>query len=146
MSVSGSGSGGGFISRASEMGTVGQIFVAAFGGIILSGATGLIRIQQGVVDFFGTITGTFATGAADWIQAFTSDPANFLGGSFEFAIQALTSGPWANLGPFAPWVAVIVSLGVVFAITEYLDRRDSDVPGTGLDLPWIGNDADGEED
>lgn len=80
------------------------------------------------------------------VFVFTLDPAGFVSASFERANRALAIDPWAALGPFVACIAVLVELGVVWLVTTYLDRQDSGVPGTGLDLFGVGNDADGQED
>lgn len=120
------------------MTVVGGMFVFA-GAVVASIGSAFTRLITRIVDAFGI-------GGEAWIFAFTRDPAQFLSESFNTAGWALRNTQFKYLGPFTPWVAVIVAIGVVWMVTEYLDRRDSDVPGLGWDAPVIGNDDDGQPD
>jgi hypothetical protein len=122
----------------------GQAFLATLSGLVGFAGASIIALGESAVAFWVGIVDAFAAGGTAFIGAFTSAPANFLASSFNTAARMLRTGPWAELGPFLPWLAAIVAIGVVFIVTWYLDRRDSDVPGTGIDIPVIGNDEDGD--
>ena len=122
----------------------GQVFLAVIGGFISFLGAGLIAFGEAAVSLYTSIIDAFAQGGADFIAAFTSAPANFIGSSFNSAAARLQQPPWNELGPFLPLLAAIIGIGVVAIVTWYLDRRDSDVPGTGIDLPVVGNDEDGD--
>ncbi|AXG06572.1 hypothetical protein DU500_09110 [Haloplanus rubicundus] len=122
----------------------GQAFLAVGSGITAFVGGSIIALGETAVNFYATIIDAFAQGGGDFIAAFTSAPANFIGSSFNSAAAELQSAPWNELGPFLPLLAAIIGIGVVAVVTWYLDRRDSDVPGTGIDIPIIGNDEDGD--
>lgn len=122
----------------------GQAFLAVVSGLIAFLGGGVIAFGEAAVSLYTGIIDAFAQGSADIIAAFTSAPGNFIAASFNSAAEAMMSGPWQELGPFLPWLAALVGIGVIYIITWYLDRRDSDVPGTGIDMPFIGNDEDGD--
>ena len=135
-----------YIREARSIGDFAKVFVYSIGGIVLSIGAGIIAFGESTVNVLVTILDAFGVGGADWIQAFTSAPANFIATSFNVGSLSFQNSAFAQLGPFLPWIAVLVSLGVVWAVTTYLDRQNSDVPGLGIDIPFIGNDSDGEED
>jgi len=133
-----------YFDEAQEYENFGRAFITVLSGILLAIGSGLVAFQEATVNFFVSIIDAFTGGGVAWIQAFTTDPAGFISASFNSAAEQLQTSPWNELGPFLPWIAAIVAIGVVFIITWYLDRRDSDVPGTGVDIPVIGNDEDGD--
>jgi len=135
-----------YVQQSERLGSFGRTTVQTLGGIVLAIGTAFIAFGESITNFVVGIFDAFGTGSADWIAAFTSAPANYIAESFNAGTDSFTNSAFAELGPFLPWIAVLVSLGVVFAVSIYLDQRNSDVPGTGLNLPFIGNDSDGEED
>ena len=135
-----------YIQESERLGRFDQTVVQTIGGIFLGLGTMFIAVGESITQFFVGIFDAFGVGSADWIRAFTSAPAQYIVAAFQSGAESFSNSAFAQLGPFLPWVSVGVSLGVVFAVSVYLDRRNSDVPGTGLDIPFIGNDSDGEED
>mgnify|MGYP000654589738 CR=1 FL=1 len=134
-----------YISYADEeFPNFGQAFLAIIGGIMTAIGTSIIALGEAAVSFYTSIIDAFAQGGAAFIGAFTSAPADFIGSSFTSAARQLETSPWNELGPFLPLLAALIGIGVVAIVTWYLDRRDSDVPGTGIDIPVIGNDEDGD--
>ena len=148
MSSSGSGprlsSARSYITYGASFDSFGKAFIAVLSGILVMVGTGIIAFQEATVNMFVMFLDAFGIGGADWIRALTSAPAKFVGGSFIGAADAMQNGVWQQLGPFLPWVAAIVAIGVVMLLTWYADRRDSDVIGTGIDLPFVGLDEDGD--
>ncbi|WP_332898744.1 MULTISPECIES: hypothetical protein [unclassified Haladaptatus] len=126
--------------------TFGEAFVGILGGLMLAVGAGFAAGIDAVTGFFTGLIDAFGLGGVTWINAITTAPAGFIGQAFDSAARSIDTGAFAELGPFLPWIATLVSIGVVSIVAWYLDRRDSDVPGLGIDLPFIGNDSDGEED
>jgi|GEM_PF-1294431 len=117
--------------------------------LILSGAVAFIfgaitAPIEALVNLVVGLIGAFTDGGVAWIGAFTTEPAQYVSESFDAGAEGFSNTAFAELGPFLPWLGVIVSIGVVFIVTWYLDRRDSDVVGLGVDLPVIGNEDDGD--
>lgn len=135
-----------YISTSERLGGFGNTAVQTFGGIFVAIGAMFIGFGESVTAFITGIFDGFGDGSVAWIRAFTEAPANYIGAAFDAGASSFSGTVWSQLGPFLPWVGVGVSLGVVFAVSIYLDQRNSDVPGTGLNLPFIGNDSDGEED
>ena len=133
-----------YFEEAQEYESFGRAFVTILSGIILAIGSALVAFTEATVAFITRLVDAFGLGGVAWIEAFTNAPASFIASSFTSAAASLRSGAWSELGPFLPWVAAIVAIGVVGIVTWYLDRRDSDVPGLGLDIPIIGNDEDGD--
>jgi hypothetical protein len=133
-----------YLDEARTFDTFGDAVITTISGFAIFIGSSLIAFGEATVNVVVSWLDAFGVGGTQWIYALTRDPAGFIGGSFASAELSITSGVWAQLGPFLPWIATAVALGVVGMITWYLDRRDSDVPGTGVDLPFIGNDEDGD--
>lgn len=133
-----------YIGFADRFDNFGQAFIATVSGIFIFPGSAVIALGEAVVNLPVMLLDAFGIGGQAWIFAMTRDPAGFVSASFQSAAASMQSGPFAELGPFLPWLAAVVAIGVVFIITWYLDRRDSDVPALGLDLPVIGNDEDGD--
>ncbi|ELZ84932.1 hypothetical protein C454_02850 [Haloferax gibbonsii ATCC 33959] len=133
-----------YIDFADRFDNFGQAFIATVSGIAVFAGSAVIALGESVVNLPVTLLDAFGIGGEAWVFALTRDPAEFVSASFQSAGDSLLTGPFAELGPFLPWIAAIVAIGVVMILTWYLDRRDSDVPGLGVDLPVIGNDEDGD--
>jgi hypothetical protein len=133
-----------YLDEAKTFDTFGGAVITTLSSFVIFVGASLMAFGEASVNVFVSWLDAFGIGGTAWIFAFTRDPAGYIGASFEAGAASMLSGVWAQLGPFLPWVATIVSVGVVFIITWYLDRRDSDVPGAGVDLPFIGNDEDGD--
>lgn len=133
-----------YFDEAESYENFGRAFITVVSGIMLAIGSMFVAFGESVTNFIVTIFDAFGIGATEWIFAFTRDPANFIGAAFASGAEAMLSAPWAELGPFLPILAALVSIAVVAIVTWYLDRRDSDVPGTGLNVPFIGNDEDGD--
>mgnify|MGYP000132653429 CR=1 FL=1 len=117
--------------------------------LILSGAVAFIfgaitAPIEALVNLVVGLIGAFTDGGVAWIGAFTTEPAQYISTSFETGAAGFSNTAFSELGPFLPWLGTIVAIGVVFIVTWYLDRRDSDVVGLGVDLPVIGNEDDGD--
>lgn len=112
-------------------------FVAFLFGVVMTPIEALVEVFVGLLDAFGI-------GGRAWILVSTQDTANFLSAALQQGAAGFSNTAFAELGPFLPWVGTIVAIGTVGIITWYLDRRDSDVVGLGVDLPLIGNDDDGD--
>jgi hypothetical protein len=133
-----------WIDESESLGGLGKTITTAFGGLIAFIFGGLIAIGDAGVGLLIRLLDAFGVGGEAWIVAFVESPADFISASFSQGAAAFSQEGWQALGPFLPWIAVIVGLGVVWMVTSYLDRQDSDVPGLGLDLPFIGNDSESE--
>lgn len=133
-----------WIDKSKELGSLAATVTTAIGGFIAFMFGGAIAIGDAGVNLITGIIGAFSEGGADMVRAFLSSPAEFLMASWDTASASLSTGGWAALGPFLPWIAGISVIGFVWIITTYLDRQDSDVPGLGIDLPFIGNDSESE--
>lgn len=112
-------------------------FIAFVFGAIMTPIEVGVEVLVGLLDAFGI-------GGRAWILTFTRDTADFLGASLTQGAAGFSNTAFSELGPFLPWVGAIVSIGTVMIVTWYLDRRDSDVVGLGIDIPGIGNDEDGD--
>lgn len=116
-------------------------------------ASPLIALTQGASEAVYNITGIFsaaadklATASGQFITTFTTDPLQAMSGLIDWGAQSMTSGGWSMLGPLVIPVFGLIVLATIWEFLEFLDRRDSDIPLTGMDIPILGNDADGEED
>ena len=125
-------------------GTFSKRVMALFAGTIAFAFGAIMAPIEAMVELVTGLIGAFGQGGEDWITVMTSGTADFLGASLEQGAAGFSNTAFSELGPFLPWIGVIVAIGVVFIITWYLDRRDSDVVGLGVDLPVIGNDEDGD--
>jgi hypothetical protein len=133
-----------WIEKSEQLGSLGKTIAQAFGGLIAFIFGGAIAIGDSGIGLIVGLIDAFGVGGEAWIRAFVESPADFLASGFQQGAAALGNEGWQALGPFLPWITVTVALGVVWAVTTYLDRQDSDVPGLGLDLPFIGNEAEEE--
>jgi hypothetical protein len=133
-----------YLDEARTFESFGEAVITMLSSIVIFVGASLMAAGEATVNVFVSWLDAFGVGGTAWIYAFTRDPAGYIGASFEAGEMSMLEGIWSQLGPFLPWVATIVAVGVVFIITWYLDRRDSDVPGAGVDLPFIGNDEDGD--
>lgn len=133
-----------WIDKSKQLGSLAATITTALGGLVAFIFGGAIAIGDAGVNLITDLIGAFSTGGADMIGAFLSSPASFLQASWDSASASLQTGGWAALGPFLPWIAAISVIGFIWMITSYLDRQDSDVPGLGLDLPFIGNESERE--
>ena len=121
--------------------------------VFLLVASPLIALTQGVSEATYTITGIFTAGAqafqdsvGQFILTFTHDPLTAMSGLIEWGAQSMTTGGWAMLGPLVIPIFGLIVLATIWEFLEFLDRRDSDIPLTGMDIPILGLDSDGEED
>ncbi|MFW5905302.1 MAG: hypothetical protein ACOCUO_00465 [archaeon] len=135
--------GGEYIGEASELGFDRSI-VSGIGGIVLAITGGIVIVFEAGFGLIRDLFGAFGSGGVAWIQAFTSDPAGYISESFTVGADAFSTSAFAELGPFLPWVATIVALGVVAMVTFYLGEENEDVPGLGIDLPFIENEEEDE--
>lgn len=135
-----------FFDKSEEYGTVGQTIATVVGGFFVFVGAAITAFGDAVLGLWIGLIDAFRIGGVAWIFAFTRDPAGYVQESFRIGALGFSMPGWRELGPFLPWVGVLVALGVVFMVTWYLDRRDSDVPGLGVDLFGVGNDEDGEPD
>lgn len=133
-----------WIEFGRDIGGFAGAFVFGLSGALAAVWGAAIALLEAGVNVPISILDAFAIGLPEWVFAFTRDPAQFLGGSFQIAAAQLQQAPWNTLGPFIPWLAAISAIGVVGIITWYLDRQESDVPGSGLDVPFVGNDEEDE--
>jgi hypothetical protein len=131
-----------YIDTSRDYGGFAQTFVYSLGGVVAFGFSAVIAIGEAIANIFVSIADAFGVALPAWVTAFLRRPAEFVGGSFLQAELALGSAPWEQLGPFLPFIAVAVALGVVVLFGEVADRRDWDVPG--VDVPGIGF-AEGDE-
>lgn len=133
-----------WIRESEDLGSLGKTIATAFGGLVAFFFGGIIAIGDAGVGLIIRLLDAFGMGGEAWIVAFVQSPADYIAGAFSSGAASFSREGWQALGPFLPWIAVIVSLGVVWMVTSYLDRQDSDVPGLGLDLPYIGNESERE--
>lgn len=132
-----------WIDEAEGMSVAGSI-TKGFSAMVLASVGLLIAIWDAGAGVITRMLDAFGVGGESIIIAFLESPASFLADSFSQASTALGTGQWAALGPFVPWLAGASVIGFFWMITSYLDRQDSDVPGTGIDLPFIGNESEEE--
>jgi len=131
-----------YIRTSKDLGGVAYTFVYGVGGILAFAFGTVIAIGEAIANIFVQIADAFGVALPAWVTALLRRPAEFVGASFSQAGAALQTAPWTQLGPFLPFVAVVVALGVVIIFGEVADRRDWDVPG--VDVPGIGF-AEGDE-
>lgn len=116
------------------------------GGVVLAISTAVVAVITGIVNVSLLPLEALGIGSADIVEVFTSVPAVNLGEVIGFSATSLTRGAWDFFGPFAALVFAAILLAMLWLLLEFLDRRNSDLPGTGINLPGIGNDSDGKED
>jgi hypothetical protein len=133
-----------WIETSRSLGRLGKTIATAFGGMVAFIFGGLIAIGDAGVGLVTRLIDAFGLGGVAWIEAFVNSPAQFIGSGFTQGAAALSNEGWQALGPFLPVITVLVALLVVWMVTSYLDRQDSDVPGLGIDLPFVGNDSESE--
>lgn len=133
-----------FLDRAEDSGGFDESFINGISGTTLAIFGGFIAVIEA---FTGLVTGlidAFTSGGAEWIAAFTTEPAQYIGESFAAGREGFTNTAFAELGPFLPWIGTIVALGVVAMVTFYLGQENEDVPGLGINLPFIENEEEDE--
>jgi len=124
-----------------------SILLMVIGAPLLALGDGASQAIASILSIYSEAAGALSDGISSFIEAFTADPANAMSDVVEFGVESLQEGWYANLGPFSiPIFAGILFL-TAWGFLEFLDRRGSDIPFTGTDIPLIlGNDSDGEED
>ncbi|QCJ47244.1 hypothetical protein [Haloprofundus sp. MHR1] len=135
-----------YIRESDRLGGFDDSVVGSAGGLVLAVFGGIIAVSEAAFNLVASLFDAFTEGGTAFISAFTTDPANYISQSFVVGGNSFATSAFAELGPFLPWVAAVVATGVVFIVTEYLDRRNSDVPGLGINIPFVDNDSDGEEE
>jgi hypothetical protein len=135
-----------YINTAREIGGFGQNFVAGISGLVLAAFTMITGIGEAIAALFVGLTDATRLSAVALVYAIFRAPARFLQDSWNTAAIQLGLSPWNTLGPFVVVIAGGTVIATVGLFSWYLDRRDSDFLGTGLDVPWVGNDADDNEE
>lgn len=136
-----------YFDTSQDYGDVGGNLVRVLSGFVLFVGTALVAIGEAVTNFFvGGIIDPISASVAELIFGWLRAPGRYMQQLWNQAADALNLPMWAAIGPFQPIIGTIVVLAVLWMFAEFLDRRDSDIPGTGLDVPFLGNDSDGEED
>jgi hypothetical protein len=136
-----------YINKAQEIGGFGQNFIAGISGLVLAFFTMITGIGESVAALLVGLTDATRISAVALVYAIFRAPARFLQDAWNTAAVQLGVGPWKQLGPFVAILAAATALAVLYMFAWYLDQRDSDFVGTGLDVPWLGNEADdGEEE
>lgn len=131
-----------YVEESEQLGTFAETVMQVMGAIALTFGAIITAIGDAAGGVVVRLLTAFGVGGESWIYAFTRAPAQYIQESFNIGAQGFSETAFSQLGPFLPWIATIVSIGVVAMVTWYLDRRNSDVPGLGLNLPVIGNDED----
>jgi hypothetical protein len=137
-----------FINRGAAFGSVGRAVVSVFTGLVLFVGSSVIAFGNAIVDVYVGLLDAIGLAGNSSIRAFFIEPLTLVTGSFNRGEAALGTEPWSFLGPFLPFIGVGVVLGVLWMTLSFLDARNSDVVGLGVDLPDIvaGNDEDGNPD
>lgn len=138
------GAGLAWIEESRSLGSFAKTVTTSLGALVAFGLGSIIAMGDAAVGVVTRLFDAFGVGGEAWIYAMLVDPAGFISESWNQAGASLSNSAFAELGPFLPIIAAISALGFLYIITGYLDRRDSDVPGLGIDLPIIGNDEEGE--
>lgn len=124
-------------------GTLGGTSKASIGAIVAaagSSIAALIATMANIPIKFGE---SLAGGGAELIWSFTGAPAVSWAESWGLPIEAMTTGNWQWLGIFAPLVMTGIVLGVAYMVNNYRQEEGTDVPLTGINIPFVG--ADDEE-
>lgn len=136
-----------YFNASVRYGDVGGNLVRAISGIVLFIGAAFVAVGEAVTNFFvGGIIDPISESVAELIFGWLRAPGRYMQQLWNQAAEALNLPMWQALGPFQPIIGAAVVLTVLWMFAVYLDRRDSDIPGTGLDVPFLGNDSDGEED
>jgi hypothetical protein len=135
-----------YIETAQEYGGFGENFVAGLSGLVLAGFSMIVGLGEAVAALFVGLTDATRISAVALIYAVFRAPARFLQDAWNTAAIQLGLSPWNTLGPFVVILAGGTVIGTVGLFSWYLDRRDSDFLGTGINVPWVGNDADDNEE
>lgn len=136
-----------YITKAQDIGTFGDNFVAGLSGLVLFVFTAMVGIGEAVANLFIAPTDATTQGIVDMIAATLSGPARFMQSAWNTAAVQLGMDPWNQLGPFIAFVAIIVIVLVLLVAAWYLDYQDIDAFG-GWEVPWLerdtGNDLEDE--
>lgn len=78
------------------------------------------------------------------ISGFFGGPARILDAGALESARSLTSGVWAQFGPFTFVIAVAVVLAAAFMIARFTAEEETGnlIPGIPADFPLIGNNED----
>lgn len=88
---------------------------------------------------------SFSTGIASLTATLLGAPEIVLEAGATESARSLTTGIWAQFGPFSLTVAVGVMLSTGYLISWYLEQEQTGnlVPWSFSDVPLIGSDEDG---
>ncbi|GGL73446.1 hypothetical protein [Halocalculus aciditolerans] len=126
--------------------SAGTVLFLLIASPFMAAAAGISEATYALTQIYTVAAGAFAEGIGDFIAAFTSSPAEAMSGVIEGTVQSLNTGPWAVLGVFQIPIFAAMILVTAWLFLEFLDRRNSDIPFTGADIPLLGNDSDGQEE
>lgn len=134
-----------WINQADGKSVAGILLMVIGGPMLAFGEGASLAIFQ-LTQIYTKAADAIADGSSAFIRAFSEDPAQALGTVIQGAADSFQSGPWEVFGPLQLPIFAGVVILTAWQLLEFLDRRDSDIPFTGMDLPLLGNDSDGEED
>ena len=126
--------------------SVAGILLMVIGGPMLAFGEGAATAIFSLTQIYSTAADAIGDGAGAFIRAFSEDPAKALGTVIQGAADSFQSGPWEMFGPLQlPNFAAVVLL-TAWQLLYFLDQQNSDIPFTGMNIPLLGNDSDGQED
>lgn len=105
------------------------------------------KLGEAIAAFLGvpiSITSALAEQGGNLVDSLLGGPARILDAGAMESARSLTSGVWAQFGPFTFIIAVIVLVGAAFVVSRWTNDRDTGnvVPLIPFDLPVIGNDEE----
>lgn len=135
-----------YINQADKLGGFGPSFVAGLGGLVLAFFSILIGIGESLAALLTGNIDALRDSSIALTYGFLRAPGRALQDVWNVAATSLGLSPWNTLGPFVIMVFAASVLGTIGMLAWFLDRRDSDFLGTGINAPVVGNDADDNEE
>ncbi|MFC7070570.1 hypothetical protein ACFQL9_13030 [Halobaculum lipolyticum] len=125
-------------------GTFGAVVIQTLAGIVFFVGTAVTAMGQAIVFAVTNPLEMLGIGSGDIIASITSAPAEFLTGLFGTAGETASQGVWRQLGIFLPVAGAVVMVLTLAVVLWWMNRRDSDLPALGVDLPVIGESTETE--
>ncbi|MFC7096056.1 hypothetical protein [Halobaculum marinum] len=132
------------VGTGQNEGTFGAVLLQTISGVVFFVGTAITALGQSIVFAVTNPLSQLGIGSGDIISSVTSSPADFVDSLFDTAAQTAQTGPWAQLGIFLPVAGSVVMVMTLGVVLWWMNRRDSDLPGLGVDLPLIGESTETE--
>jgi len=105
------------------------------------------KLGEAIAAFLGvpiSITSSLAEQGGNLVDALIGGPSRILDSGAAESARSLTTGVWAQFGPFTFVVAVLVLVGAAFVVSAWTSDESTGnlIPLIPFDIPVIGNDEE----